>query len=121
MIQLVVLPVGIGQSPADQGVRSTWDGVVDEVADLFAQESQQSVLSEILRLTKGKVVWMQEGNLSRVIIPTPSQMVSHLFRLFRPVPETTQEFICNVACSLAPSGLEKPVRKAIVYTVCTVC
>ena len=32
--------------------------VVDEVADLFAQESQQFVLSEILWLTRGKFAWM---------------------------------------------------------------
>ncbi len=62
--------------------------VVDEVADLFTQESQQSVLSEILGLMRGEVVWMQEGSVSQVMFPTPSQKVSHLFRLFRPAPVT---------------------------------
>ncbi len=48
MDQLVVLPVGIGQTKACNPLGME---VVDEVADLFAQESQQSVLSEILGLT----------------------------------------------------------------------
>jgi hypothetical protein len=68
-------------------------------------------------------------------------MVYHVYRLFRPAPETTQEFICNVACSLAPSDLiappsgekqlvaafadlqkNKKVRKAIaMFTLCTMC
>jgi hypothetical protein len=77
---------------------------------------------------------------SLAIIPTPSQTVIHLFRLFRPPPETTPKSICSIAWSLAPSGLitaprgkkqlvavfpeptgtcieKKTVRKAIVCTV----
>jgi hypothetical protein len=38
----------------------------------FTQECQQSVLSEILGLTPGEVVWMQEGKVSPAISPTPS-------------------------------------------------
>jgi hypothetical protein len=71
--------------------------VVDGVAGLFAQESQQSVIvmSEILGLTRGKVVWMQQGYVSPVMLPTPTQMmrlltgvddVSADFWLFRPAP-----------------------------------
>ncbi len=105
MDQLVVLPVGIGQTRACDPLGME---VVNEVAGLFPQESQHSVLSEILGLTRGEVVWMQEGNVSPAIIPTPRQTVSHLFRLFHPAPETAQESICNVACSPAPSGLITP-------------
>ncbi len=86
--QLVVLPVGIGQTKACDPLGME---VVDEVADLFAQESQQSVLSEILGLTRGEVVWMQEGNVSPAISPTPSQTVSHLFTAVHMEPSSTRE------------------------------
>jgi hypothetical protein len=83
--------------------------VVDEVADLFAQESQQPVLSKILGLARCEVVWMQESNVNPEIRPTLRQTVSHIFRISRPAPETAPESICNVACSLVPSGLIAPL------------
>jgi hypothetical protein len=57
--------------------------VVNKVTNLFAQASQQSVLREIFRLTRGTNVWMQQGFVSHVILPTPSQMVRHFCRRFR--------------------------------------
>jgi hypothetical protein len=59
MDQLVVLSVGIGQTKVCYLLGME---VMDDVADLFTQESQQDVLSEILGLTRGEVVWMQEGS-----------------------------------------------------------
>jgi hypothetical protein len=79
--------------------------VVDEVADLFAQESQQSVLSEILGLTLGKIFWMQQGYVYRVILPTPSQMMRHFSWLFRPQAAPGIAPVSNIVCSLAPSVL----------------
>jgi hypothetical protein len=55
MDQLVVLPVGIGQTKACDPLGME---VLDEVSALFALESQQSGLSEILWLTRGEVVWV---------------------------------------------------------------
>ncbi len=72
MDQLVVLPVGIGQTTACDPLGME---VVDEVADLFTQESQPSVLSEILGLTRGEVVWMPEGSVSQVFFSPPAKIV----------------------------------------------
>ena len=81
--------------------------VVDEVADLFAQERQQSVLSEILGLTRGKYAWMQQGYVSvvQVMLPAPRQMMRHFFWLLCPAPDAAPESVGDVACGLGPSTL----------------
>ncbi len=68
--QLVVFPVGIRQTKVCNPFGME---VVDEVADLFVQESQQSV---ILRLTRGKFVRKQQG-----LHLSPSAMLPAVFRL----------------------------------------
>ena len=79
--------------------------VVDEVADLFVQELQQSLLSEILGLTRGKFAWMQQGYVSVVMLPAPRQMMRHFFWLLCPAPDAAPESVGDVACGLAPSTL----------------
>ncbi len=53
---------------------------------------------------------MQQGYVSLVILPTPSQMMRHFFWLFRPAPGTARVSVGNVACSLAPSVLVALLR-----------
>ena len=68
------------------------------------------MLSEILWLTQGKFAWNQQGYVSHVIRPTPSQLMCHLVWILSPAPDAAPESVGDVACSLAPSSIVAPPR-----------
>ena len=45
--------------------------VVNEVANLFAQESQQFVLIKVCWLTRSELSWMNKGYVSASVVFTP--------------------------------------------------
>jgi hypothetical protein len=66
--QLIVLSVGNWKTKACNPIGME---VVNEVANLFAQESQQFVLIKVCWLTRSELSWMNKGYVSASVVFTP--------------------------------------------------